>query len=268
MEQQTLGKYEIRRELGRGGAGVVYEGWDPDLARTVALKTVRLPPVEDEETTQQLIRFRQEAQAAARLSHPNIVQVYDYGRIGELSFIAMEFVEGGSLKQLVGQAVAPAEAVRLVRQVLAGLTASHALGVVHRDIKPDNIMLRGDQAKIADFGIARITSSRPDPGWHRARHAILHVARTVPRRDGRSAHRYLVGRGAAVPVADRKASLRGRRLRGDHAQGADHRAGAALHPVPARPGAAGAGPGGAEGARQATDAGWPLRQRRRVLASA
>ena len=160
MGQQTLGKYEIRRELGRGGAGVVYEGWDPDLARTVALKTVRLPPVEDEETTQTLSRFRQEAQAAARLSHPNIVQVYDYGRIGELSFIAMEFIEGGSLKQLTGQALAPAEAVRLVRQVLAGLAASHALGVVHRDIKPDNIMLRGDQAKIADFGIARITSSQ------------------------------------------------------------------------------------------------------------
>ncbi len=160
MEHQTLGKYEIRRELGRGGAGVVYEGWDPDLARTVALKTVRLPPVEDEETTQQLTRFRQEAQAAARLSHPNIVQVYDYGRIGELSFIAMEFIDGGSLKQLVGQPMAPAEAVRLVRQVLAGLAASHALGVVHRDIKPDNIMLRGDQAKIADFGIARITSSQ------------------------------------------------------------------------------------------------------------
>ncbi len=161
MEQRKLGKYEIRRVLGRGGTGVVYEGWDPDLARTVALKTVRLPPVEDEDAEQLLVRFRQEGQAAARLSHPNIVQVYDSGRIDGLAFIAMEFVEGGSLKQLLGSdhGLPPAEAVRLVRQVLDGLAASHALGVVHRDIKPENIMLRGDLVKIADFGIARISSN-------------------------------------------------------------------------------------------------------------
>lgn len=162
MEQQTLGKYELRRELGRGGAGVVYEGWDPDLARAVAIKTVRLPPVEDEETEEQLARFRQEAQAAAQLSHPNIVQVYDRGRVDSLAYIVMEFVEGGSLKPLLGpgKAMPPAEAVRVIRQVLAGLAASHARGIVHRDIKPENIMLRGDQVKIADFGIARISSSR------------------------------------------------------------------------------------------------------------
>ncbi len=162
MEQQTLGKYELRRELGRGGAGVVYEGWDPDLARAVAIKTVRLPPVEDAETEEQLARFRQEAQAAAQLSHPNIVQVYDRGRVDSLAFIVMEFVEGGSLKPLLGpgKAMPPAEAIRVIRQVLAGLAASHARGIVHRDIKPENIMLRGDQVKIADFGIARISSSR------------------------------------------------------------------------------------------------------------
>lgn len=162
MEQKTLGKYELRRELGRGGAGVVYEGWDPDLDRAVAIKTVRLPEVEDEDTEEQLARFRQEAQAAARLSHPNIVQVYDRGRVDNLAFIVMEFVEGGSLKPLLGpgKALPPAEAIRLIRQVLAGLAASHERGIVHRDIKPENIMLRGDLVKIADFGIARMSSSR------------------------------------------------------------------------------------------------------------
>jgi serine/threonine-protein kinase len=128
----------------------------------VAIKTVRLPPVEDDETEQQLARFRREAQAAARLSHGNIVQVYDYGRTETLSYIAMEFIDGGSLKQKIvaGQAWPAEAAVALIRQVLAGLEASHAVGIVHRDIKPENIMLRGEQAKIADFGIARVTSSR------------------------------------------------------------------------------------------------------------
>lgn len=162
LGQKTLGKYELRRELGRGAAGIVYEGWDPDLARAVAIKTVRLPPVEDEEAEEQLARFRQEAQAAAQLSHPNIVQVYDRGRVDDLAFIVMEFVEGGSLKQLLGpgQALPPAEAIRVIREVLSGLAASHARGIVHRDIKPENIMLRDGQVKIADFGIARMSSSR------------------------------------------------------------------------------------------------------------
>ena len=168
MEQQKLGKYELRGELGKGAAGIVYEGWDPVLACPVAIKTVRLPPIEDEETEQQLARFQREAQAAAKLrTHPNIVPVYDSGRIGDLAFIVMEFIDGGSVKERLAQrgALPPAEAIRLVRQVLAGLAASHAIGIVHRDIKPANIMLRGDEAnrdvaKIADFGIARVSSSQ------------------------------------------------------------------------------------------------------------
>jgi serine/threonine-protein kinase len=128
----------------------------------VAIKTVKLADADDEETAEALARFKREAQAAGRLSHPNIVGVYDYGETDELAYIVMEFVEGRSLKSLLDQEkrLPPDEACTIMQQVLAGLGYSHARGVVHRDIKPANIMLTSEgQVKIADFGIARIESS-------------------------------------------------------------------------------------------------------------
>jgi serine/threonine-protein kinase len=160
-EQKRVGKYTVLRMLGRGGAGVVYECLDPDLDRSVAIKT--LLPAEDAEGQEHLRRFKSEAQALARLAHQNIVRIYDYDdRSEDFPFIVMEFVEGGSLRQLLDpdQPMAPARAVGLVRQVLAGLAATHRIGVIHRDIKPGNILMRGDQALIADFGIARIADKR------------------------------------------------------------------------------------------------------------
>jgi len=142
--------------------GTVYDGWDPVIDRRVAIKTVKLSDAEDEETAEALARFKREAQAAGRLSHPNIVGVYDYGETDELAYIVMEFVEGRSLKSLLDQEkrLPPPEAGTIMQQVLAGLGYSHARGVVHRDIKPANIMLTSEgQVKIADFGIARIESS-------------------------------------------------------------------------------------------------------------
>jgi serine/threonine-protein kinase len=147
--------------LGRGGAGVVYECLDPDLDRSVAIKN--LLPAEDAEGEEHLRRFKGEAQALARLAHPNIVRIYDYDdRSEDFPFIVMEFVEGGSLRQVLDpdHPMAPAQAVRLVRQVLAGLAATHKIGVIHRDIKPGNILMRGDLPLIADFGIARIADKR------------------------------------------------------------------------------------------------------------
>ena len=147
--------------LGRGGAGVVYECLDPDLDRSVAIKN--LLPAEDAEGQEHLERFRREAQALARMAHANIVRIYDYDdRSEDFPFIVMEFVEGGSLRQLLDpdQPMAPAQAVSLVRQVLAGLAATHKIGVIHRDIKPGNILMRGDLPLIADFGIARIADKR------------------------------------------------------------------------------------------------------------
>jgi eukaryotic-like serine/threonine-protein kinase len=159
---ETLGKYEIKRPLGRGAMGTVYEGWDPIIARRVAIKTVRLPNESDPETEEALARFRREAQAAGRLNHPNIVGVFDYGETSDLAYIVMEFVDGPPLKSLLDKQdrFALADTVRIMEDLLAGLHYSHERGVVHRDIKPANVMLTGTgQAKIADFGIARIESS-------------------------------------------------------------------------------------------------------------
>jgi serine/threonine protein kinase len=159
---EALGKYEIKRTLGRGAMGVVYEGWDPIIARRVAIKTVKLPDDADPETEDALARFRREAQAAGRLTHPNIVAVFDYGETSDLAYIVMEFVDGPPLKTLLDkhERFALADTARVMQDLLAGLQFSHERGVVHRDIKPANVMLTSSgQAKIADFGIARIESS-------------------------------------------------------------------------------------------------------------
>jgi tRNA A-37 threonylcarbamoyl transferase component Bud32 len=157
-----LGKYEIRSTLGRGAMGTVYEGWDPIISRRVAIKTVRLPDSDDSEEREMLGRFKQEAQAAGRLQHANIVGVFDYAETDELAYIVMEFVSGTTLKSIIEAVPRPdtTEAVRLMDGLLNGLAYSHGNGVIHRDIKPANVMVTPDgQVKIADFGIARIESS-------------------------------------------------------------------------------------------------------------
>jgi serine/threonine-protein kinase len=157
-----LGKYEVRGTLGRGAMGTVYDGWDPAIGRRVAIKTVPLLDQSDPDAHEGLQRFKREAQAAGRLSHPNIVGVYDYGETDTAAYIVMEFVEGQSLKERLdaGERFSPSETVRILSQMLAGLQFSHDAGVIHRDIKPGNVMLTRDgRVKLADFGIARIESS-------------------------------------------------------------------------------------------------------------
>ena len=159
---ESLGKYTIRRQLGRGAMGTVYEGFDPVIERVVAIKTVNMPEEADEETAEEIARFRREAQAAGRLSHPNIVGVFDYGQSAGIEYIVMEYVDGPSLKSLLdkNERFPMPRIVQIMEDLLAGLQYSHERGVVHRDIKPANLMLtKGGQAKIADFGIARIESS-------------------------------------------------------------------------------------------------------------
>jgi serine/threonine-protein kinase len=163
---ETLGKYEIKRQLGRGAMGVVYEGWDPSIQRRVAVKTVPLTDVDDPETQEQIARFRREAQAAGRLTHENIVPVYDYGETAGVAYIVMEYVEGPTLDSLMKkqERFGMTEILRIMKDLLAGLEFSHERGVVHRDIKPANLMLTSNdmaksRIKIADFGIARIESS-------------------------------------------------------------------------------------------------------------
>ena len=167
MDIERLGKYEIQGTLGKGAMGTVYAGWDPVISRKVAIKTVRLPDAADIDAQEELARFKREAQAAGRLTHPNIVGVFDYGETDAVAYIVMEFVDGTTLKALLdaGERMAVPQVGRVMADLLAGLAYSHERGVIHRDIKPANIMIVGGeghgsgQAKIADFGIARIESS-------------------------------------------------------------------------------------------------------------
>ncbi len=162
LPTELSGKYEERGALGAGAMGSVVEAFDRMIERRVAVKLVRLPSGGDAEDLEAHARFRREAQAAGRLSHPNIVGVYDYGENADTAWIVMELVEGGSLKAILDRAerMPVAEIVRVMDEVLAALAYSHGRGVVHRDIKPANIMLAADRSvKIADFGIARIENS-------------------------------------------------------------------------------------------------------------
>lgn len=157
-----LGKYEIRRILGRGAMGVVFDAWDPSLERRVALKTVRRDQLDGSEAKELLDRFKREAQAAGRLSHPNIVAVYEYGEDEGTAFIAMEYIEGRELKDYFdkNERFPLPEVGRIMGQLLDALDQAHAHGIVHRDIKPSNVFMLADgRAKVGDFGIARIESS-------------------------------------------------------------------------------------------------------------
>ncbi|MFI4888865.1 MAG: serine/threonine-protein kinase [Burkholderiales bacterium] len=151
-----LGKYEIRRELARGAMGVVYDAYDLLIKRRVALKTIRPDQLEGERTADIIARFRREAQAAGRLSHPNIVPIYDFDEDNGTWFIAMEFVDGRELRECFAadERYRLPDIERIMTQILAALDYSHRHGVVHRDIKPANIFLLGDgTVKVADFGI-------------------------------------------------------------------------------------------------------------------
>ncbi|MHB9118289.1 MAG: serine/threonine-protein kinase [Burkholderiales bacterium] len=158
----TLGKYEIRGELGRGAMGVVYQGYDPDIDRLVAIKTLKKDTLDISERPAVLERFKREAQAGGRLVHPNIAAIYDYGEDENTAFITMETIQGRGLKELFdqNQRFHGGEIVRLMTQLLETLDYAHSRGVVHRDIKPSNLILMGDGTlKITDFGIARVESS-------------------------------------------------------------------------------------------------------------
>ncbi|KAA5606254.1 serine/threonine protein kinase [Roseospira marina] len=156
-----IGRYRVDGELGRGAMGVVYQGFDETIDRPVALKTVRADLLDTDDGVDWLERFRQEARAAARCSHANIVTVYEYGEDAGLTFIAMEYVRGRALQSFLAHGVdfGLRVSVRIVMQVLAGLGAAHAAGIVHRDIKPSNIIiLDSGTVKVTDFGIARLDS--------------------------------------------------------------------------------------------------------------
>ena len=163
VPKRTLGRYRIVKELGRGSMGVVYLGEDPTIHRPVAIKTMRLDQAEDSDLVKEVkARFFHEAESTGRLSHPNIVTIYDAGEEEDLGYIAMEFLEGTTLKASCKKdALLPVrDAVTIAAIVADALDYAHRQGIVHRDVKPSNIMLTKEQVvKVTDFGIARITTS-------------------------------------------------------------------------------------------------------------
>jgi HAMP domain-containing protein len=155
------GRYEIQSVLGKGGMGVVYKARDRDLDDVVAIKILRGEALSADPTL--LERFKQEIRLARRITHPNILRTHDLGETGGLRYLSMEFVKGITLKQMVEsrQVLPTPVALRIAKQICAGLAAAHEVGVIHRDIKPQNILIEpGGGLKIMDFGIARLTQER------------------------------------------------------------------------------------------------------------
>jgi serine/threonine-protein kinase len=158
----TLGRYEIVKELGRGAMGTVYLGKDPRINREVAIKTLRYEEIDADQITEVKNRFFREAEAAGKLSHPNIVTIYDVGEDYDIAYMAMELLDGLDLTKYCQKdnILPPQEIIRIGSCVASALDYAHANGVVHRDIKPANIMiLKNSEIKVMDFGIARVIGS-------------------------------------------------------------------------------------------------------------
>src|SRR5271163_191179 len=153
-----LGPFEIVAPLGAGGMGEVYRARDTRLERVVAIK---LLPTEFSANADRLQRFAQEARSASALNHPNIVTIHELGQDGSSHYIAMELVEGQTLRELLTSALLPIRrAIEIAVQIAEGLTKAHEAGITHRDLKPENLMISHDGfVKILDFGLAKNVSS-------------------------------------------------------------------------------------------------------------
>jgi len=163
MEIDKIGKYSIDGVLGKGAMGIVYKGVDPLIGRTVAIKTIRFDVIDSSFKQDEAIkRFTREAQSAGILSHPNIVTIYDVGKAEGLTYIAMEYIEGRSLEELIvsRKKFSLDEIINIMTQIGDALDYAHSKGIVHRDIKPGNILIdKEGNTHLCDFGIARIEAS-------------------------------------------------------------------------------------------------------------
>jgi eukaryotic-like serine/threonine-protein kinase len=158
---ETLGRYKILSVIGHGAMGVVYRAVDPVIDRPVAIKTINLS-MNPDEIAEYEARFQQEIKAAGRLNHPNIVTIFDVGKNETVAYMAMELLEGNELKDILADGTRPTvvDTVDWMMQIANGLSAAHAQDIIHRDVKPSNIMvMKGGYAKITDFGIARMNAS-------------------------------------------------------------------------------------------------------------
>src|SRR5712692_7566391 len=158
-----LGPYEIQSPLGAGGMGEVYRARDTRLDRSVAIKILSAAFSADGD---RLVRFEQEARSASALNHPSIVTIYELGQDGSTHYIAMELVEGKTLRELLVSGLLPMrKAIEIAAQVAEGLTKAHEAGIAHRDLKPENLMVSHDGfVKILDFGLAKLAPpNEPQP---------------------------------------------------------------------------------------------------------
>src|SRR6266852_2567122 len=160
MVGQTLGHYRIESKLGEGGMGAVWKARDTRLDRFVALKTLPAEKLADEDRRR---RFVQEAKAASALNHPNIVHIYDIADADAVPFIAMEYVAGKTLDQLIGRkGLRVGESLKYAVQIADALARAHSAGIIHRDLKPSNIMVdEHGLVKVLDFGLAKLTETSP-----------------------------------------------------------------------------------------------------------
>ena len=164
---RKIGKYEIRSTLGEGATSLVYEGFDPDIKRRVAIKILRENLVAGQVGEELLARFRREAISAARCVHPNVVTILEYGQYNNTPFIVMEYVDGISVHRLIkhrlrtGRGISLRRTLTIISRLLKALHAAHELNIVHRDIKASNVLItrKGGEVKLADFGMARIEES-------------------------------------------------------------------------------------------------------------
>jgi len=155
---KKLGRYDIVRTLGKGAMGLVYEGKDTVLQRRVAIKTIIVENLDSKSAEEYESRFRTEALAAARLLHPNIVPVFDFGRHDDIAFLVMQFIEGDDLKHHIdtGERHSPQQSIAMMLDLLSALDHAHENNIVHRDIKPANMLIEKGRVKLTDFGVARI----------------------------------------------------------------------------------------------------------------
>jgi serine/threonine-protein kinase len=181
-QRVIAGRYEVQGLLGTGGMGTVYRVFDRELEELVALKLIRADRLSHADA---LARFRKEVKLARRVTHRNVARVHDLGEVNSERYLTMELVEGQSLAAVLERGpLSIADVVRVGREMALALAAAHAVGVVHRDLKPDNVILALDgRTVLTDFGIARARVARVggDVGGFLGRHAVVHGAR-APRR--------------------------------------------------------------------------------------
>jgi len=154
---QSLGRYHILEQLGEGGMATVYKAYDTRLERDVAVKLIRKSAFSEEVLERMLRRFDREAKALAKLTHPNIVSIIDYGEFEGSPYLIMPYLPGGTLKQHLGKPISWQESARLLAPIARALQYAHEQGIVHRDIKPSNILItKSGEPMLSDFGIAKV----------------------------------------------------------------------------------------------------------------